>query len=161
MATKPPKAAQPAPAAAIPPDDAAKMPASNIWLAGLGALAGAQANAQAEGTKAFEALVKQGLDMQARAQAAAKEQWAEAAQRMGVMSVEASGAVGSWDRLGGIFEGRVARALASLGMPAASEMAGLKARVAALEQALEALQGQAPAAPTAPARRKAARKTSS
>ena len=72
MATKPPKAAQPAPAAAIPPDDAAKMPASNIWLAGLGALAGAQANAQAEGTKAFEALVKQGLDMQARAQAAAK-----------------------------------------------------------------------------------------
>ena len=130
---------------------------NNIWLAGLGALASAQANAQAEGTKAFEALVQQGLQMQERTQALAKEQWNEAAQRI----AETAGAAGSWDRLGGIFEGRVARALASLGMPAASEMAGLKARVAALEQALEALQGQAPAAPTAPARRKAARKTSS
>ena len=110
-------------------------PAHNIWLAGLGALASAQANAQAEGTKAFEALVKQGLEMQARTQALAKEQWAEAAQRMGAID---SGGTGSWDRLGGIFEGRVARALASLGMPTANEVAELRQRVEALEQALAA-----------------------
>ena len=119
---------------------------NNIWLAGLGALASAQANAQAEGTKAFEALVQQGLQMQERTQALAKEQWNEAAQRI----AETAGAAGSWDRLGGIFEGRVARALASLGMPAASEMAELRQRVQALENALAALQAP-PAKPKAAA----------
>jgi len=68
--------------------------------------------------------------------------------------------VGSWDKLGGIFEDRVARALASMGMPSASEVAQLKARVEALEAALAALQGAAPAsqAPRAAARRQSAAK---
>lgn len=127
-----PDAAEPAPAFEAPPNH-------NIWLAGLGALASAQANAQAEGSKAFETLVKQGLEMQARTQALAKE-------------------VGSWDRLGGIFEGRVARAMASMGMPSATEVAALKARVETLEAAVQALQANAQPKPDAPAPRP--RKTS-
>ena len=143
MSTPPRKSARSRPAPSEPAHAApgtVHAPPHNIWLAGLGALASAQANAQAEGTKAFEALVQQGLQMQARTQALAKEQWSEAAQRMGALTTNNTGATGSWDRLGGIFEGRVARALASLGMPAASEVAELRQRVAALEQALAALQ---------------------
>ena len=103
-----------------PPDAKA---AQNVWLAGLGALA----NAQAEGSKAFEALVKQGLEMQTKAQELARE-------RMSAMADPTS--TGSWNRLGGIFENRVARALASMGMPSAQDIAALQARVEALEQAL-------------------------
>ena len=88
----------------------------------------------------------------------AKEKWAEAAERMGAMTAQAAGGVGSWDKLGGIFEDRVARALASMGMPSASEVAQLKARVEALEAALATLQGAAPASPQAP--RAAARRQS-
>lgn len=163
MATSPRKSARsrPAPSEPVHPEPGAvHAPPHNIWLAGLGALASAQANAQAEGTKAFEALVQQGLQMQARTQALAKEQWSEAAQRMGALTTDSTGAAGSWDRLGGIFEGRVARALASLGMPAASEVAELRQRVAALEQALAALQPAPPKTP-APASRGAGRKSGS
>lgn len=124
--------------------------AQNIWLAGLGALA----SAQAEGSKAFDALVKQGLDMQAQT----KEQWSEAAQRLGSLNPLA-GSTGSaadpapWDRLGGIFENRVARALGSLGMPSAAEVAALQQRVAALEQALAELRQTLQPAATSPARK--------
>ena len=161
MATRPRKTA--AAAAPATPDAPAPSPSPlqtphNIWLAGLGALAGAQASAQTEGSKAFEGLVQQGLDWQARTQALAKEKWAEAAERMGAMTAQAAGGVGSWDKLGGIFEDRVARALASMGMPSASEVAQLKARVEALEAALATLQGAAPASPQAP--RAAARRQS-
>ena len=114
--------------------------AHNVWLAGLGALA----NAQAEGSKAFEALVKQGLDMQTRAQDLARE-------RMQAMADPA--ATGApWNRLGGIFEERVARALASMGMPSAQDLAALTARVEALEQALGKT-GASPPSARAPARK--------
>ena len=130
MATRPrtstrttPPPDSPAPATATP----LGMPAHNIWLAGLGALASAQANAHAEGSKAFEALVKQGLDMQTQAQELARERMA---------AIGDPGAVAPWGRLGGIFEDRVARALASMGMPTAHELALLTARVEALERAI-------------------------
>jgi hypothetical protein len=105
------------------PQDGLNTPAQH--LAGrAGALASAQANAQAEGAKAFEALVQQGLECR-RTQALARK-WAEAAQHMDSLTAGATGGMGAWDRLGGIFEGRVARALASLGMPSAFEIADLK-----------------------------------
>ncbi|CAM5780944.1 phasin family protein [Ottowia pentelensis] len=135
MATPSPKSRNKASSAK--PPNAVQEPAHNIWLAGLGALASAQANAQSEGTKAFEALVKQGMEMQERSQALAKQQWAEAAQRIGELTTGASGSTGSWDRLGGIFEGRVARALANLGMPSTEEIKQLTRRVEALERALQ------------------------
>lgn len=133
-----------------PPADAASPAAShNVWLAGLGALA----SAQAEGSKALEALVQQGLEMQSRTQALAKEGMAEVAQRMESMTRQAAGAVAPWNnRLGGIFEDRVAQALAGLGMPTAQQLAALTARVEALERALS--QAQPKAAPRAAARKK-------
>jgi poly(hydroxyalkanoate) granule-associated protein len=138
MATKPrqPAAADASPTRADVPTAAS---AHNVWLAGLGALA----SAQAEGSKAFEALVKQGMAMQDKTQALAKERMAEAAQRMQAMANPASGGAAPWGRLGGIFEDRVAQALAGLGMPTAQELAALAARVDALERAL----GQPPAPP--------------
>ena len=40
----------------------------DIWLAGLGAMAQAQAQARAQGSKAFEALVKEGVSLQRNTQ---------------------------------------------------------------------------------------------
>jgi len=148
MATTPRK-----PAAADAAADANAMPTSahNIWLAGLGALA----SAQAEGSKAFEALVKQGMEMQSKTQALAKEGMAEVAERMEAMTRQATGAA-AWNRLGGIFESRVAQALAGLGMPTAQELTALTARVEALERALGQASPKAAASPDSarPVRRK-------
>jgi poly(hydroxyalkanoate) granule-associated protein len=125
---------------------------NNIWLAGLGALA----RAQAEGGRAFEALVKRGLEMQNRTQALAKERMAEAAEQMQAQMQQAISPQ-PWNRLGGIFEERVAQALASMGMPTARQLAELTGRVQALERAQG---GQPRAAPRKTATRKtAARKT--
>lgn len=116
----------------------AAMPTHNIWLAGLGALAQAQADAQAEGRKAFESLVSQGLEMQAQSQEIAARQWSEAAERLGAMTTQVAANAPGWNRLSGIFETRVQRALANLGLPTAEDWAQLQARVDALEKALAA-----------------------
>ncbi len=145
MTTPPRKpSASQAPAPDAPP---AASSAQNVWLAGLGALA----SAQAEGSKAFEALVKQGLELQNKTQALAKERMAEAAQQMESMTHRATDAA-PWNRLGGIFEDRVAQALAALGVPSAQELAALTARVEALERA----QNDAPPTPARPAAKRAA-----
>ncbi|MDO5624831.1 MAG: phasin family protein [Pseudomonadota bacterium] len=107
----------------------------NIWLAGLGALA----RAQAEGSKAFDALVKQGMALQSQTQTLAKAQMAEAAQRMGEMTAGAAPVgAGRWNALEAIFEQRVARAIEHLGLPDAATVARLEARIDALEKALAA-----------------------
>lgn len=130
----------------------AATPEQNAWLSGLGALAEAQANAQAEGSKAFEALVQQGLDMQARTQAAAKKQWDETTEKMSALSAQI--AANPWDRLSDIFQGRVARALEHMGMPTVAQLAELSERVDALEKAVQRLGAPAvkPAAIKASAR---------
>jgi poly(hydroxyalkanoate) granule-associated protein len=114
--------------------DRIKDSAQQIWLAGLGAFA----KMQEEGSKAFEALVKDGVGIQKKTQQAAEETMAQAQARMaGFASDIGAKATGGWGKLETIFEERVARALASLGMPSAEEFAALKARVEALEAELE------------------------
>ena len=54
---------------AVPLSDAVKESAQQIWLAGLGAFS----KAQAEGGKVFEALVKEGVNMQRKTQTVAEE----------------------------------------------------------------------------------------
>src|ERR1700741_3566414 len=82
--------------------------AQQIWQAGLGAFT----RAQAEGSKAFESLVKEGMAMQRKTHAAAEEKLSEATQRMSTMAAEISNkATGQWDKLENIFEERVAKAL--------------------------------------------------
>ncbi len=127
----------------------------DIWLAGLGAMAQAQAQARAQGSKAFEALVAEGLAFQRKSQEAAQEKIHEAAaqfnqltQGLGAGLTQPIGA--KVDRLEHLFEDRVARALKSLGLPTAQEVAELQDRVAALEKALA--KANAPKSSAAPAK---------
>lgn len=125
---------------ATPEEDKAaeriKDSAQQIWLAGLGAFA----KMQQEGSKAFEALVNDGVGIQKKTQQAAEETLAQAQARMaGLASEIGSKASGGWGKLENIFEERVARALASLGMPSAEEFAALRARIEELEDELDAL----------------------
>ena len=116
------------------PTDRIKDSAQQIWLAGLGAFA----KMQEEGSKAFEALVKDGATVQKKTQKAAEESLSQAQARMAGFATEfGAKAAGGWGKLENIFEERVARALEKLGAPSAQEVAALKARVAALEAQLE------------------------
>ena len=99
--------------------------AQHIWLAGLGAFA----KAQEEGSKVFENLVKEGSHLQQTTQQA-QAKMTEAAEKMGQM------ATGQMDKLETIFEERVAKALKSMGLPSAEDVAALQARVEQLEKQL-------------------------
>jgi hypothetical protein len=108
----------------------------DIWLASLGAMA--------------------------QAQAAAQEQIHEAAAHFNQMTQGLSAGLVQpmtvkVDRLEHLFEDRVARALKSLGLPTALEVADLQERVAALEAALG--QKVAPATAKAPPRKRPAAKS--
>jgi len=100
--------------------------AQQIWLAGLGAFS----KAQEEGGKVFEALVKEGMSIQRKTQAAAEEKISEATSKMASMATDISSkASGQWDKLEGIFEERVSRALNKLGVPSAKDIDVLIARI--------------------------------
>lgn len=112
-----------------------KQSAQQIWQAGLGAFA----KAQEEGGKVFDSLVKEGSKLQEttlQAQAKVAEAAAKASAMASDMGQRASG---QFDRLEGIFEERVAKALHSMGLPNAQDMADLQARVDALEAEVKAL----------------------
>ena len=109
----------------------------NVWLAGMGALA----QAQAQGSKAFDALVRQGMAQQAKAREAAETEMTKAAERLSAMTM---GNANPWDRLGGIFEGRVQHALESLGMPTPEQLVRLVHRIDALEARVAELERATP-----------------
>jgi len=110
--------------------------AQQIWQAGLGAFS----KAQAEGSRAFEALVKEGTSLQRKTQAAAEERITEATSRMTNMATDISSkASGHWDKLENIFEERVAKALNKLGVPSAKDVSALIARIDALNQSVQEL----------------------
>ena len=132
--------------------DNVKEQAQQIWLAGLGAFA----KAQEDGTKAFEKLVSDGINMQRKVSATAEEKLAEATQKATQAAHTLSErATGQWGKLEGIFEERVSKAMQSLGLPSAAEMKELHDRVAALEAQLAAKPKAAakPAAKKAPAKK--------
>ena len=135
--------------------------AQQIWLAGLGAFS----KAQEEGGKVFEALVKEGLTIQRKTQAVAEEKISEATSRVTTMANDiGSKAQGQWDKLENIFEDRVAKALAKLGVPSARDLEALSARVDALAKGSKAAPAKASAkaatkpAAKAPAKKAAAKK---
>ncbi len=126
--------------------------AQQIWLAGLGAFA----KAQAEGGKVFEALVREGQTMQRKTQTAAEEGLQEASSRMSSLASDVgSRAAGQWGRLETLFEDRVATALGKLGMPTAQELASLRARIDELSAQVQALGARR----SSPMRKPAAAKT--
>ena len=132
--------------------------AQQIWQAGLGAFN----KAQAEGSKAFEALVKEGVSLQRKTQSVAEEKISEATSKMSTMANGISNkASGQWDKLESIFEERVAKALNKLGVPSAQDVAALIERIEALNKSVQRLSAKG-AAPKATVKNtaKAAIKTS-
>lgn len=133
---------------------AVKDSAQQIWLAGMGAFS----KAQEEGTKVFEALVKEGMSLQKKTQGIAEDKISEVTGKMTVMAGNVQAKAGqNWDKLEAIFEARTAKALNKLGVPTAKDVQSLTERVDALAAAVARLsKGPAATAPKAP--RKAAPK---
>ena len=128
--------------------------AQQIWLAGMGAFAKAQ-----EGRlKVFEALIKEGSNLQRKTQNAAEEKIGEVTHRMSAMAGDVGARAGQhWDKLESIFEQRTAKALNKLGVPTAKDVDALIRRVDELAAAVARLsKAEArPAAKPAPAKRAA------
>jgi poly(hydroxyalkanoate) granule-associated protein len=100
--------------------------AQQIWLAGVGAFS----RAQAEGSKMFEGLVKEGLGLEQSARKLAGGQ--ADAMRDAVESKVGQArerAADTWDRLEKVFEDRVQRALVKLGVPSRDDLTDLSERV--------------------------------
>lgn len=137
----------------------AAMSPQQVWLAGLGAMA----QAQARGTQAFEALVSDGLSFQRKSQEQARQRIHEATEQLSSMAHNmGQQASGRMDKLEHLFEDRVAKALQRLGMPSMADMQALNERISQLETQLKALQKTTPtktaaktAAKKTPARKKA------
>lgn len=100
--------------------------AQQIWLAGMGAFN----RAQAEGSKLFEGLVRDGLSLEQTARSfagnranvvrdAVEDRVDQARER----------ATDTWDRLEKVFEERVQRALVKLGVPGRDDLKALSERV--------------------------------
>lgn len=124
--------------------DSVRDSAQQIWQAGLGAFT----RAQEEGSKAFESLVKEGVAIQRKTQAVAEEKISEATNKMTSMATDiTSKATGKWDKLEGIFEDRVAKALNKLGVPSAKDISDLMARMDELNLAVKKLSPDVPASP--------------
>jgi poly(hydroxyalkanoate) granule-associated protein len=123
--------------------------AQQIWQAGLGSFA----KAQGEGGKMFENLVKEGLSVQRKTQAAAEEKISEATNKMAGMANDiTSKATSQWGKLEDIFEDRVAKALNKLGVPSAKDIEALIARIDELNKAVAKLSAKAPAKASASAK---------
>ncbi len=123
--------------------------AQQVWLAGVGAFG----RAQAEGSKLFETLVKEGLSLEQTTRKVASHR--VDAVRDAVESTVGQArerATDTWDRLEKVFEQRVQQALRRLEVPSREDLAALVERVDTLNAQLRKLNA-------APAPRKAAQKS--
>lgn len=107
--------------------------AQQIWLAGMGAFK----RTQAEGTKLFESLVRDGLNLEQsmRKVTGARADAVRDAMETGVGQARER-AADTWDRLEKVFEDRVQRALVKLGVPGRDDLNALTARVERLTEEL-------------------------
>jgi poly(hydroxyalkanoate) granule-associated protein len=106
-----------------------KESAQQIWLAGMGAFA----KAQAEGKQRFDALVKEGATLQKKTQSVAEEKFGDVTTRMTSMADDVSAKAGKqWDKLESIFEERTAKAMKKLGVPSSKDVQALMDRIDAL-----------------------------
>lgn len=120
--------------------------AQHIWLAGLGAFA----KAQDEGTRLFEALVREGvaLEQKTRKLTSGKAEEARGAVEAAVGQVKERSQE-TWDKLENIFETRVSRALNRLGVPGSTELKSLTSRVEDLAREVNKLNTKSGAKPAA------------
>jgi poly(hydroxyalkanoate) granule-associated protein len=128
---------------------AVKDSAQQIWLAGMGAFA----KAQEEGGKVFEALVREGTNLQRKTQGLAEDKIGEVTGKMTAMADTVSAKAGqNWDKLETLFEARTAKALNKLGVPTAKDVQALTQRVDELAAAVARLNKGGAAAPARAAR---------
>lgn len=105
--------------------------AQQIWSAGLGAFS----KAQGEGSKVFEALVKEGMNAQKRTQAVAEEKFVAMAGKVSDLAGDVSSKAGKqWDKMEAIVEDRIAQALKRLGVPSTKDLEALNRRIDALSK---------------------------
>jgi poly(hydroxyalkanoate) granule-associated protein len=110
--------------------------AQQIWLAGLGAFA----KAQAEGSKVFDALVQEGKSIHSRTRKVAESKVSEMTTNLGKMATKAtSEATGGWDKLEHVFESRVARALNRIGVPTNKDINHMSKRLEELTASVQKL----------------------
>ena len=114
---------------------AVRSSAQQIWQAGLGAFA----KAQAEGGREFTRLVRDGSELQKRARQV--EDATDTVARKVERASRRSLSTGSWGKLEQVFEERVARALATIGVPAQGEVEALGRRIDELERMVAELSG--------------------
>lgn len=100
--------------------------AQQVWMAGMGALS----KAQGEGSKLFETLVKEGVNLEQKTRkiATGKVDNVRGAVETTVAQVK-DRAADTWDKLEKVFEDRVSRVLNKLGVPGRNEMQALIERV--------------------------------
>ncbi|MDZ5635169.1 phasin family protein [Janthinobacterium sp. GMG1] len=120
--------------------NAVRSSAQQIWQAGLGAFA----KAQEEGGRVFSKLVKEGTEFQKRAEDKVADVSDSVSKLADGVGKQASG---SWDKLEQVFEERVARALATIGVPTQQDLAALHAQIDALSRQVAALSAKAAPAP--------------
>lgn len=128
--------------------------AQQIWQAGLAAFT----RAQSEGNKAFESLVKEGMEIQRKTQNAAEGKIAKGTIKVqGLASEISSKATDQLGKMEAAFDAGVAKALHKLGVPSDKDVKSILARIDALTQAVQSL-SKPPAPPSAsPAKRAAAK----
>ena len=117
--------------------------AQQIWLAGLGAFA----KAQAEGGKLFDSLVKEGTALDAKTrkftQAKVDEARGNVESTLGQVRERSQE---TWDKLEKVFEGRVSRSLKRLGIPTQADLKRIEARIDALSRGTKPAAAKRPAA---------------
>ena len=117
--------------------------AQQIWLAGLGAFA----KAQAEGGKLFDSLVKEGTALDAKTrkftQAKVDEARGNVESTLGQVRERSQE---TWDKLEKVFEDRVSRSLKRLGIPTHADLKRVEARIDALARGAKPAAAKRPAA---------------
>jgi len=142
---------------------AIKESAHEIWLAGLGAFA----KAQEEGQKVFKALVREGSSLQQRTVKVTEDKMGDVSGRVNDVTSKVTQvaadlqkqATGTWDKLEGVFEKRVERALERLRVPTKKEVNALAERVEELGQNMARSTRSTPARKASAKRAKSAKKT--
>ncbi|HDS1220115.1 phasin family protein [Stenotrophomonas sp. TWI143] len=122
--------------------------AQQVWLAGLGALG----RAQAEGSRFFDGLVKEGEAWEARRRERASEQgpgWRDNVESS--LDEAREKASGTWNKVEKAFDDQVQGVLKRLHVPTADELTALEARLDALHARLAKLETRAASGSDAPA----------
>jgi poly(hydroxyalkanoate) granule-associated protein len=114
--------------------------AQQIWLAGLGAFA----KAQEEGSKLFETLVREGVNLEKKTRSftSGKVEEVRGVVETGVSQVRER-TQETWDKLEAVFEDRVSRALNKLGVPGRKDLQNLFERIDELNREVKKISPKA------------------